>query len=332
MREITKILAEAVKMQADDVQGSALNTVLDYDNNDLSKDFAFKDNQNKINSPAKLNARSVSSTPIRNHKSRKHYRAIWISDVHLGFKGCKADFLLDFLHITESEYLYLVGDIIDLWSLKKEIHWPQQHNNIIRTILGKAKHGTKVVYIPGNHDEALRDYDNMIFGNVEIKNEELHTTADGQRLLIIHGDEFDSAVKCSKIVAKLGDFLYDWLLEANRLVNYLRRKVGFPYWSLASYLKSKVPNAVKYIECFEEAVAHEAIRRHVDGLVCGHIHRASLRKINGITYCNTGDWVENCTGLVEHESGELELIHWSNAVAVGTPVINLWPRIKSTAA
>lgn len=260
------------------------------------------------------------------------YRAIWISDVHLGFKGCKADYLLDFLHSTESDYLYLVGDIIDMWSLKNNLFWPQQHNNVIRTILGKAKRGTKVVYIPGNHDEVLRDYDDMIFGNVEVKKEEIHTTADGRHFLILHGDEFDGAVKCSKLIAKLGDFLYDWLLEANRLVNYIRRKTGFSYWSLASYLKSKVPNAVKYIERFEEAVAHEACRRHADGLICGHIHRASLRKINGITYCNTGDWVENCTGLVEHESGELELIHWTNEAAQSMPVISLWPRAKSRAA
>ena len=264
--------------------------------------------------------------------NRKKYRAIWISDVHLGFKGCRADFLLDFLHSTESEYLYLVGDIVDVWNLKKGLFWPQAHNDVIRTILGKAKHGTKVIYIPGNHDEVMRDYHDMVFGNVVVKREDIHTTATGKHLLIMHGDEFDGAVKCSKIIAKIGDFLYDWLLIINRLVNHLRRKTGFPYWSLATYLKSRVKNAVKYINRFEEAVAHEAHRRHADGLVCGHIHQSALKKINGVIYCNTGDWVENCTTLVEHVNGHLELLCWPEQMQSRSEVLQLVPKTKSKAA
>lgn len=244
----------------------------------------------------------------------QRFRAIWISDVHLGFKGCRADFLLDFLKSTESDYLYLVGDIIDIWNMKKGLYWPQEHNNVIRTILGKAKRGTKVIYVPGNHDELLRDYHGLVFGNVTILNEAIHTTADGRRLLMIHGDEFDSVVKCSKLLALIGCQAYDWLLYVNRLVNHLRRYLGFPYWSLAAYLKHKVKNAVNYISRFEEAVAHEAVKRGVDGLVCGHIHRAEIANFDGILYCNDGDWVESCTALVEHHDGALQLLRWSDEV------------------
>lgn len=252
-------------------------------------------------------------SPVYTMRPRR-FRAIWISDVHLGFKGCRADYLLDFLKSTESEYLYLVGDIIDIWNMKKGLYWPQEHNNVIRTILGKAKHGTRVVYIPGNHDEMLRDYDGMVFGNVTIARQAVHTTADGRRLLMLHGDEFDGAVKCSRLLAMLGCQVYDWLLYVNRMVNHLRRRLGFPYWSLASYLKHKVKNAVNYISRFEEAVAHEAVHQEVDGLVCGHIHRAEMRELNGVLYCNDGDWVESCTALVERHDGTLELLHWSEQV------------------
>ncbi|MCX4190565.1 UDP-2,3-diacylglucosamine diphosphatase [Methylophaga sp. OBS3] len=244
-------------------------------------------------------------------KQKLKVRSVWISDIHLGFRGCSAELLLDFLHHTECEYLYLVGDIIDVWEMKKRMFWPQEHNNVIRTLLGKAKHNTKVVYIPGNHDEVFRDYDGMVFGNVEIKHEAVHTTAEGKKLLILHGDEFDSVVKISPMLAKIGSRLYEFLLRANRYVNLVRRKMGFSYWSLAAFLKHKVKNAVQYISNFEEAVAHEAARQGVDGVVCGHIHRAEISELHGIDYYNCGDWVESCTALVEHPNGQMEILTWT---------------------
>jgi len=247
-------------------------------------------------------------------KQKIHVRSVWISDIHLGFRGCSADFLLDFLHKVECDYLYLVGDIIDVWEMKKKMFWPQAHNNVIRTLLGKAKHDTRVIYVPGNHDEVLRDFDGAVFGNVEIQNEIIHTTADNRKLLILHGDQFDSVVKISPMLAKVGSRLYEWLLRANRYVNLIRRKMGFSYWSLAAFLKHKVKNAVQYISNFEQAVAHEAARQGVDGVVCGHIHRAEIARHDNIDYYNCGDWVESCTALVEHANGEMEILNWTELV------------------
>lgn len=245
------------------------------------------------------------------HNEKIKVRSVWISDIHLGFRGCSADFLLDFLHKVECDYLYLVGDIIDIWEMKKKMYWPQAHNNVIRTLLGKAKHNTKVVYVPGNHDEVLRDFDGAVFGNVEIQNEIIHTTADNKKLLILHGDQFDSVVKISPLLAKVGSRLYEYLLRANRWVNFVRRKLGFSYWSLAAFLKHRVKNAVQYISNFEEAVAHEAARQGVDGVVCGHIHRAEIARHHEIDYFNCGDWVESCTALVEHPDGTMEILNWT---------------------
>lgn len=239
-----------------------------------------------------------------------HYRAIFISDVHLGFRGCQAEYLLDFLRSTTCSYLYLVGDIVDVWNMKRGIYWPQAHNNVVRSILGKAKHDTKVIYVPGNHDEVFRDHEGLVFGNVMVKLDDVHTTADGRRLLILHGDEFDSVVKCAGYLAVLGNYAYDWLLALNRHFNSLRRYLGLRYWSLAAYLKHKVKNAVNYISGFEEAVTREVNKRKVDGLVCGHIHHATIKKINRLDYLNCGDWVESCTALVEHFDGTIELINW----------------------
>lgn len=250
------------------------------------------------------------------HKQHRHrFRTVWISDVHLGFRGCSAQFLLDFLRRTECQYLYLVGDIVDVWSMKRRVYWPQLHNDVIRTILGKAKHGTKVVFVPGNHDEVFRAYDGMSFGNVRISNREVHTKADGTRLLVLHGDQFDSVVRCSRALSRLGNSAYSVLLSANIFVNHVRRRLGWPYWSLAGYLKHKVKNAVQYISNFEQAVVHEAKRFDVDGVVCGHIHHAEIRRLDGLVYCNCGDWVESCTALVEHVDGALELLHWSDQIS-----------------
>lgn len=238
-------------------------------------------------------------------------RSVWISDVHLGFKGCQAEVLLDFLHSVETDYLFLVGDIVDFWSIKKAPYWPQSHTNVIRSILGKAKHNTKVVYVPGNHDEQMRDCVGHKFGNLEIHRDYVHTTADGRKLLIMHGDEFDLIVKNSRWLANLGSWAYELLLDMNHHVNRIRKLFNYSYWSLAAYLKHKVKNAVSYIGCFEDALAHFAKEREVDGIVCGHIHHAEIRKIDDILYCNDGDWVESCTAMFEHPDGKLELVHWA---------------------
>lgn len=243
------------------------------------------------------------------------FRTVWISDIHLGFRGCSADHLLNFLHSIDCEFLYLVGDIIDLWEMKKRMYWPQSHNNVVRTILGKAKRGTKVVYVPGNHDELLRDFRDLTFGNVHITEDAIHTNADGSRLLVTHGDKFDSVVRCSRALAILGTRLYDWLLKANYVVHGVRRRLNLPYWSLAGFLKHKVKNAVQFISNFEQVVAYEAARLGVDGIVCGHIHRPEITKLNNVIYCNCGDWVESCSALVEHHDGSLELLRWVDTVA-----------------
>lgn len=242
-------------------------------------------------------------------------RAAWVSDVHLGFRGCSADLLLDFLHSLECETLYLVGDIIDLWSMKKGLFWPQQHNDVLRALLGKAKRGTRIVYVPGNHDEAFRDHADTVFGNVEIRREAIHETLDGRRLLIIHGDELDAVVQNARWLAVLGSHAYDALLWLNQGLNALRHRFGFGYWSLAGYLKHKVKNAVNYIGSFEEAVGREAEKRRADGVVCGHIHHAEVRDIDGVFYGNCGDWVESHTALVEHHNGDFELLRWRELMA-----------------
>jgi UDP-2,3-diacylglucosamine pyrophosphatase LpxH len=241
----------------------------------------------------------------------QRYRAIWISDIHLGTRGCKAEMLLDFLHRHESEYLYLVGDIIDGWRLKRSWFWHQSHNDVVQVLLKKARNGTKVIYVPGNHDEAARDFANMVFGGVKVQNEAMHTTADGRRLLVLHGDEFDGVVRYAKWLAVLGDTAYSFALWLNHWFNIARRKLGYPYWSLSAFLKSKVKNAVQYISSFETAVAQEARRRKVDGVVCGHIHHAEIRRIDGVLYCNDGDWVESCTALAEEPDGNLQIVHWA---------------------
>jgi len=241
----------------------------------------------------------------------RYYRSIFISDVHLGFSGCSAEFLLDFLRSTKCDYLYLVGDIIDVWQMKKRLYWPQPHNDVIRTLLGKAKHGTKIIYVPGNHDEVLRDFDGTRLGNLEFHNEYIHTTADGKKMLLLHGDEFDGVVMYSRSLAMIGSALYEILLKLNLYINFFRRKLGFSYWSLASVLKHKVKQAVSYISNFEAALVHAAHKRRVDGVISGHIHRAEISQINNVIYCNCGDWVESCTALVEHTDGTFELLHWS---------------------
>jgi UDP-2,3-diacylglucosamine pyrophosphatase LpxH len=252
--------------------------------------------------------------PRSPHRPRLKFRTIWISDTHLGTPGCNADLLLDFLKSVECETLYLVGDIIDGWQLRKGWYWPPKHNDIVRCVMKAAKHGTHVVYVPGNHDELFRDYVGLQLGDIEILPEAIHVTADGRRLLVLHGDIFDSVVLYARWLAFLGDSAYTLLLKANKTVNAVRRAFGLPYWSLAAHLKKRVKNAVQFICNFEEAVAHAALDRGVDGVVCGHIHSAEIRQFGDVTYYNDGDWVESCTALVEHADGRMEVLDWAERV------------------
>lgn len=244
--------------------------------------------------------------------SAADYRTIWISDIHLGTRGCKAEALLDFLRLNESDHLYLVGDIIDGWRMRRSWYWAPSHSEIIHQILHKARNGTKVCYIPGNHDELLRDYIGLEVSGIRVVKEALHVTADGRRLLVLHGDDFDGVVRYARWLALLGDWAYDLTIRLNHLFNLLRRRFGYPYWSLSAYLKSKVKNAVQFIGEFAKAIADEATRKGVDGIVCGHIHHAEIRDLGGVLYCNDGDWVESCTALVEHFNGKLEIVRWTD--------------------
>ncbi|MFN7428703.1 MAG: UDP-2,3-diacylglucosamine diphosphatase [bacterium] len=247
------------------------------------------------------------------------YRTVWISDLHLGTPGCEAAALLDFLRTTECETLYLVGDIIDGWQLRRNWYWPQAHNDVVQKILRKARKGTRVIFIPGNHDEFARRYVAHNFGGVDVVDDCVHVTADGRRLWITHGDLFDGVVQCARWLALLGDTSYTLILRLNRWFNRLRARLGLPYWSLSSYLKLRVKRAVSYVSDFEHALAREAHRRGVHGVVCGHIHHAEIREIEGILYCNDGDWVESLTALVEHADGSLEIVRSSSMAADGYP-------------
>jgi UDP-2,3-diacylglucosamine pyrophosphatase LpxH len=253
------------------------------------------------------------------HKKKLRFRTIWISDVHLGTSGCNADMLLHFLKSTESETLYLVGDIIDGWRLKRNWYWPDAHNDIIRRVLKKAKRGTKVIYIPGNHDEAARQFIGLNFGGVQLLHDVVHETADGRKLWVLHGDAFDGVVLYARWLAFLGDYAYGLLLRLNVVVNAARRRLGFDYWSLSAFLKKRVKNAVEYVGRFEEAVIQAAEERKVDGVVCGHIHSAEIRPMGKLTYYNDGDWVESCTALVEHHDGRMEILHWAEQMRAKLP-------------
>ena len=244
------------------------------------------------------------------------YRTLWISDLHLGTPGCQAQALLDFLKHTECETLFLVGDIIDGWQLHRQRYWPQAHNAGVQTLLRKARTGTCVRFIPGNHDEFARRYVQLNFGGVAVAEDWVHETADGRALWVIHGDLFDGVIQCAKWLAHVGDSLYEFTLKLNRHLNTLRARLGLPYWSLSKYLKLKVKRAVSYVGDFENAVAREARKRGLHGVVCGHIHHAELRDIDGILYANDGDWVESLSALAEHADGRLEILHWAQHMPV----------------
>lgn len=240
------------------------------------------------------------------------FRSIWISDIHLGTRGCQAEALLDFLRHTESDYLYLVGDVIDGWHLRKKWYWPQTHNDVVQKVLRRARHGAQVIFVAGNHDEFARDFIGLHFGGVFVTNEVVHTTLKQQRLLIMHGDQFDAVMSYAKWLAHLGDKAYDFALWLNRIFNFFRRKMGFNYWSLSAWLKHKVKNAVDHISAFEHFIAESARHHRADGVVCGHIHHAEIRQIGEVLYCNDGDWVESCTALVEDMEGNLSIIRWQD--------------------
>ncbi len=239
-----------------------------------------------------------------------HYRSVWISDLHLGTPGCQAEALLDFLRLTSCDHLYLVGDIIDGWQLRRQWYWPQAHNDVVQKLLRKARKGTRVVFVPGNHDEFARRFVGNFFGGIEVLDEAIHITADDRKLWVVHGDRFDGVVQCARWLAHVGDTLYGLALKLNHWLNSVRARLGFDYWSLSKYLKLKVKRAVSYIGDFEAAVSREARSRGLDGVVCGHIHHAEMRTIDGILYANDGDWVESLTALVEHADGRLEIVEW----------------------
>jgi UDP-2,3-diacylglucosamine pyrophosphatase LpxH len=248
--------------------------------------------------------------PSPSHRKARH-RTIFISDTHLGTKGCKADLLADFLNHNTCDTLYLVGDIVDGWRLKHRWFWPENHNRVLDALLAAIDRGTRIVYVPGNHDEVLRGYCGRVVAGVEVCFEAIHETADGRKLLIVHGDQFDQVIACAKWLAHAGDWAYSAALELNEIFNGARRSVGLGYWSLSAWLKQKVKNALEYICRFELAVADHARARGFDGVVCGHIHHATIKDIGGVLYLNDGDWVESCTALVEDAGGRLEILRWT---------------------
>jgi UDP-2,3-diacylglucosamine pyrophosphatase LpxH len=249
--------------------------------------------------------------PATLDKKKTKYRTLWISDVHLGTTACKAAFLADFLKAHDCDRLYLVGDIIDGWALKSEFYWPQEHSNVIRRILTKAKRDTEVIYVTGNHDEFLRKFVDMqlAFGNIRIVNEAIHETADGRRLLVTHGDAFDVITRYHSWLALAGDAVYRGTVQANVLLNRARAVAGLGYWSLSGFAKQRVKTAVNLISNFETSVARECRRRGLDGVICGHIHHAEIRSVAGVTYHNCGDWVDSCTALAEDARGRIRLLH-----------------------
>jgi UDP-2,3-diacylglucosamine pyrophosphatase LpxH len=253
------------------------------------------------------------------HSQKTGLRTLFLSDFHLGTRGCQAELLLDFLDRHEAEKIYLVGDIFDGWRLRRGWHWPQSHNNVVEALMAKAHAGTPVVYIPGNHDEVMRSYLGTHFGGIEVKAQDEHVTAAGERLLVTHGDQFDVVVMNAKWLAHVGDRAYNMALVLNVWVNRVRRLWGGQFWSLSNWAKQQIKRAVNFIGEYENVLADEARRSGYDGIVCGHIHKAELRPVDGILYVNCGDWVESCTAIVEHQNGRLELIDWARTVRNANP-------------
>lgn len=244
------------------------------------------------------------------HRPKTRYRAVWLSDIHLGTRACRVDRLVAFLQSVSCDYLYLVGDIIDLWSLKRRWYWPRSHSEVIRRLLKRDVKGTKIVFVPGNHDELFREYNGLHFGGVEVANVAYHTTADGRRVMMVHGDMFDHIVRNYTLITHLGDWAYDVLLAINIWLNAARRRLGFGYWSLAGYVKRKVKKVISFVSGYEQSLVRYAKQHKADVIISGHIHRPDLREIEGVLYANCGDWVESCSALVEHLDGRIELLNF----------------------
>jgi len=269
----------------------------------------------------------------RDEDGRK-FRTLFISDIHLGTRGCQAGMLLDFLRDYDADTIYLVGDIVDAWQLKSSWYWPQSHNDVVQKLLRKARKGTRLIYIPGNHDEFLRDFPGNHFGGIEVVEQTIHTAADGKRYLVMHGDAFDVVIRHAKWLAFLGDYAYVAALGLNTVLNAVRRRLGFTYWSLSAWAKLKVKNAVSFIGQFEETLAHEAKRQECDGVICGHIHHAAQRDLDGVVYLNTGDWVESCTAIAEHFDGRMEVLRLvqhdaGSATAAGALRLGIEPKVAA---
>jgi len=257
---------------------------------------------------------------------QRTYRTLFLSDIHLGSKPAKAKFLIDFLRHHDAETIYLVGDIVDGWRLKRSWHWPQDHNDVVQKLLRKARKGTKIFYIAGNHDEFLRPFQGVHFGGIVVTDRVIHEGADGRRFLVIHGDQFDAVVHNVRWLAYLGDRAYDAAIVVNRAVAAFRRATGQPYWSFSSWAKVKVKKAVKFISSFQEVLAQEALRSEVDGVICGHIHHAAIEEVRGVQYMNAGDWVESCTALAEDHDGNFEILTWAKIETAKEPSVSHRPR------
>lgn len=258
-------------------------------------------------------------------RQMREFRTLFLSDIHLGSRAAKADMLVDFLRWHEAETIYLVGDIVDGWRLKRSWHWPQAHNDVVQKLLRKARKGTKIIYIAGNHDEFLRDFQGTHFGGIEVCDRAVHENADGRRFLVIHGDQFDAVIRNARWLAYFGDIAYDLAILVNRAVSRGRRLFGLPYWSFSAWAKIKVKKAVNFISHFEKLLAEEAQRDGAHGVVCGHIHHPAMSRIGAVDYINTGDWVEHCTAVAEHEDGRLEMIVWTAPAAASDPIAPALP-------
>ena len=275
---------------------------------------------------------------MSSHSQKRFYRSAWISDVHLCTKDARADLLYTFLDSIKVDYLYLVGDIVDVWALRQKWHWPPQYNEVIHKLLKRSRKGAKVFYIPGNHDDFFRSFVGYQFGDVRIVANRIHETADGRRFLVLHGDEFDTIVLYHTWLSHLGTWAYRYLIALNRMVNWFRKVLGRPHWSLSGTIKRKVQHAFKHLTSFEKLLTAEARRRDVDGVICGHTHLPAVHEIEGILYCNTGDWTESCTALVEHEDGRIEMVWWAKewasiqAKAAGEPMLPFPPMPAESSA
>jgi len=256
---------------------------------------------------------------VKTDRATAHFRSLFISDVHLGTRGCPAERVLDFLRYHDADVIYLVGDIVDGWQLRSSWYWPQTHNDVVQKLLRKGRKGARLIYVPGNHDEFLRGYYGTHFGGIEVMETAIHVAADGRRYYVVHGDIFDLVVTQARWLALLGDKAYEFAIVVNRIFNAARRRLGFPYWSLSQWAKLKVKNAVSYIGEFEKMLVAEARRHHVDGVICGHIHTAAIHDDFGIRYINCGDWVESCTAIAEHHDGRFEIITWTPSTFEAEP-------------